>query len=505
MLLQMEGITKRYGTLTANDGVDFSLREGEVHALVGENGAGKSTLMRMLYGEEQPTEGRIRMQGEPRVFAAPSDAIRAGIGMVHQHFMLFPSFTVAENIVIGREPKAGGKFDRKAACDHVRALSEKYGMPVDPLAKVADCPVGVQQRIEILKVLNQGAKLIILDEPTGALTPLEVDWLLQAIRRLAAQGISFILISHKLHEVLGTADRITVLRDGKVTGTVNAADTDAAELSRMMVGRELMPFERTPSNAGEAVLTVDRVTVRGPKGGKPLLDKVSFAVRAGEIVGVAGVSGNGQSELLQAVSGLRPIDDGRVTLGGTDVTNKDADQFRRAGLAHIPEDRYLWGAAKEESVADNGLMGHIGTLSRRGILRKTQIRETVSQWVKSFNVKTASLDTKAKHLSGGNMQKLIVAREMAHGTPFVIAAEPTRGVDIGAMETIHDALLKRREERGAILLVSSELTEILKLSDRILVLYEGKIAGELSADEATEEKISMLMAGGGRDESHRME
>jgi simple sugar transport system ATP-binding protein len=502
MLLQMEGITKRYGSLIANDRVDFSLQEGEVHALVGENGAGKSTLMRILYGEEQPSEGRIIVGGRERVFATPSDAIAAGIGMVHQHFMLFPSFTVAENIVIGREPKAGVKFDRKAAAEHVKTLSEKFGMPVDPWAKVADCPVGVQQRIEILKVLNQGAKIIILDEPTGALTPLEVEWLLKAIKRLAKQGISFILISHKLNEVLGSADRITVLRDGKVIGSVKASDTDAAALSRMMVGRELAKFERKPVVPGEAILTVDNVTVLGDRGTKPLLDRVSLTVRAGEIVGIAGVSGNGQSELLQVVSGLRRVHSGKVTLGGKDVTGLSAGEFRRAGLAHIPEDRYLWGSAKEESVADNAIMGHLASFSKGGILRKRTIREKVGRWIDAFRVKTGSLETKAKHLSGGNMQKLIVAREMAHGTPFVIAAEPTRGVDIGAMETIHEALLKRRDEGGAILLVSSELSEILKLSDRILVLYEGRVAGELSAGDATEEKISFLMAGGSGNETH---
>ncbi|MBB3113525.1 simple sugar transport system ATP-binding protein [Paenibacillus phyllosphaerae] len=496
MLLQMKGITKRYGSLTANSGVDFSLEAGEVHALVGENGAGKSTLMRILYGEEQPSEGRIYMNGTEQSFSSPSDAIAAGIGMVHQHFMLFPSFTVAENIVIGREPKAGVTFDRKAAAEQVKALSEKYGMPVDPWAKVAECPVGVQQRIEILKVLNQGAKIVIMDEPTGALTPLEVEWLLKAIKRLSEQGISFILISHKLHEVLDSSERITVLRDGRVTGTVRAKDTDALQLSSLMVGRELVKLEKKHMVPGQPILDVQQVTVRGGKGAKPLLDQVSFQVRAGEIVGVAGVSGNGQSELLQAVTGLRRIDVGKVALSGQDVTGRSPFQFREAGLAHIPEDRYMWGSAKEESVTDNGLMGHLRSFSKGGILRKSQIRQTMADWVRSFNIKTGSLDTKAGHLSGGNMQKLIVAREMAHGTPFVIAAEPTRGVDIGAMETIHEALLKRREEQGAILLVSSELTEILKLSDRILVLFEGRIAGELTAEEATEEQISILMAGG---------
>jgi len=496
MLLQLEKISKRYGSLTANDAVDFSLASGEVHALVGENGAGKSTLMKILYGEERPTSGRIMLDGRELRLGSPSDAIAAGIGMVHQHFMLFPAFTVAENIVIGREPRAGMAFDRHAAAEQVRALSEKYGMPVDPWMRIADCPVGIQQRVEILKVLNQGARVIILDEPTGALTPLEVEWLLAAIRGLAEKGISFILISHKLQEVMQAADRITVLRDGRVTGVVQAGDTDAEQLSRLMVGRELVRREKPSIEPGEAILDVAGVTIAGGKGGRPVLDRVDLRVRAGEIVGIAGISGNGQSELIQAISGLRQVDQGKILLGGADVTNAEPLAVREAGLAHIPEDRYMWGAAGEESVADNGIMGHLRAHSARGLLREGAIRETVSRFVDAFKVKTGSLDTKAKHLSGGNMQKLIVAREMAHGTSFVIAAEPTRGVDIGAMEAIHEALLKRREERGAVLLVSSELTEILQLSDRILVMYEARIVGELTADEATEERISKLMAGG---------
>ncbi|WNQ11975.1 ABC transporter ATP-binding protein [Paenibacillus aurantius] len=496
MLLQLEKITKRFGNLTANDQLDFTLAEGEVHALIGENGAGKSTLMRILYGEETPTSGRILLNGRELKLDSPKDAIAAGIGMVHQHFMLFPEFTVAENIVIGREPKAGLVFDRKAAAAEVKALSDKYGMPVDPWQTMGDCPVGIQQRVEILKVLGQGAKIVILDEPTGALTPLEVEWLLKAIKGLAQQGISFILISHKLQEVIHAADRITVLRDGRVTGVMEAKDTNEEELSRLMVGRELQRRNKQAVEPGEGILDVQNVTIQGGKGAKPLLDRVHFQVHAGEIVGIAGVSGNGQSELIQAIAGLRRIDQGRIMVNGTDVTNALPLQVRNAGLAHIPEDRYSWGSSKEESVADNGIMGHLPTHSRSGLLREGKIRETVSRFIDTFKVKTGSLETKAKHLSGGNMQKLIVAREMAHGTPFVIAAEPTRGVDIGAMEIIHEALLQRRREMGAVLLVSSELTEILQLSDRILVMFEGRIAGELTAQEATEERISILMAGG---------
>lgn len=501
MLLQLQHITKRYGGLTANDNVDFELAEGEVHAIIGENGAGKSTLMKIVYGEERPTSGRIVLNGRDVSFQTPADAIAAGIGMVHQHFMLFPSFTVAENIVFGREPRRGVRFDRKKAAEHVRALSEKYGMPVEPDRPISECPVGIRQRVEILKVLNQGARIVILDEPTGALTPLEVEWLLKAIRQLAKQGISFILISHKLQEVMGAADRVTVLRDGRVTGVLHAGETSADNLSRLMVGRELARREKRETAPGRDMLRLKDVSIAGAKGARPLLDRVSLQVRAGEIVGVAGVSGNGQSELIQAIAGLARVDGGTIELVGRDMTNAPPLAVRQAGLAHIPEDRYMWGAAAEESIADNGVMGHTDRHSVRGMMSEGRIRQTIAGFVSAFNIKAGSPDAKAKHLSGGNMQKLIVARELAHGTPFVIAAEPTRGVDIGAMETIHDALLKRREEGGAVLLVSSELTEILQLSDRIVVMYEGRIAGELPREEATEERISLLMSGGAQVEA----
>lgn len=495
MLLQMDKITKKYGEFSANRGIDFSLRAGEVHAIVGENGAGKTTLMRILYGMEQPTSGSIRLNGKEVTFSSPLDAIHHGIGMVHQHFMLFPSFTIAENIVIGNEPGSSARFDRKQAVKIVDGLCDQYGMKVDPRAVTGSSAPGIQQRVEILKVLYQGAEIIILDEPTGVLTPMEVQELLQAIKLLAKQGKSFILISHKLNEVLDVADRITVLRDGAVTGTVEKGETDANQLSRMMVGRELAELKKNPVDPGDKVLEVSDVTIRGTKG-KPVLDGINLAVQAGEVVGIAGISGNGQSELLQVISGLMQPDQGRITLGSTDVTGMSTRKIREHGLAHIPEDRYVWGANREATVLDTGLMGHHRRLQQGGFLKLKDIRSLVSGWVSKFSIKTGSLETSTQYLSGGNLQKLIVARELEQGTPFLIAAEPTRGVDIGAMETIHGELLKRRDEGTGILLVSSELTEILKLSDRVLVMYEGRIAGELPAQEATEEKLGLLMAGG---------
>ncbi|MCR8655784.1 ABC transporter ATP-binding protein [Paenibacillus endoradicis] len=495
MLLEMDSITKSYGSVTANHNVNFNLRKGEVHALIGENGAGKTTLMRILYGMERPTSGEIRIDGKAVTFNDPTDAIGQNIGMVHQHFMLFSAFTIAENIVIGREPSKGVKFDRKTAIEETLKLSERYGMPVNPKHKVADCSLGMQQRVEILKVLYQGAEIIILDEPTGVLTPIEVKELLISIKKLAASGKSFIIISHKLSEIMEVADRITVLRDGHITGTVNAADTNEEELSKMMVGRDLVKLERRKLEYGDPVLNVQSLSIKGNKA-KPLLDNINFNVREGEIVGIAGISGNGQSELLQAISGLMPYSQGTITIQGMNVTGASVKQIRESGLAHIPEDRYLWGVSKDATVSDNGIMGHLDSTSKYGVLQGKLIRDLVSEWVQRFGIKTGSLSTKAQYLSGGNLQKLIVARELAKQTPFLIAAEPTRGVDVGAMEIIHGELLKRRDEKAGILLVSSELTEIMKLSDRILVMYEGKIAGELDAAVATEEQISLLMAGG---------
>ncbi|MEC1525380.1 ABC transporter ATP-binding protein [Neobacillus niacini] len=496
-VLEMKEMTKKYGEFLANDKISIHLKKGEVLAIVGENGAGKTTLMRMLYGLEQPTSGEIILNGRNVKFSGPLDAIENGIGMVHQHFMLFSDFTVTENIVIGHEPKRNGFFNRKAAAEKVKELSDQYKINVNPLKKAGDCSIGEQQRIEILKVLYQGADIIILDEPTAVLTPLEVEELLKTIEFLALQGKSIILITHKLPEVMKVADQITVLRNGRVTGNVLKQHTDVEQLATLMVGRELQKLTQRVQLDGEPLLVVDNLTIGG-KEEKPILDDLSLTVHRGEIVGIAGVSGNGQSELILAITGLRKIDNGSIRLGETILDGTSVANRRSAGLAHIPEDRYLWGAAKEATVEETGLMGYYRkkTFNQSSFIRLNGFRELLKGWIDRFEIKTPSLDEKSGNLSGGNLQKLIVARELGFETDFLIAAEPTRGVDIGAMEYIHEAIIEKRNNGDGVLLVSSELTEILTLSDRIAVMYEGKIVDILNRKEATEEKLSVLMAGG---------
>lgn len=500
--LEMKEMTKKYGEFLANNGISIHLKKGEVLAIVGENGAGKTTLMRMLYGLEQPTSGDIILNGKSVKFSGPLDAIEHGIGMVHQHFMLFSDFTVTENIVIGHEPKRGGFFNRKAAAEKVQKLSEQYKIHVNPLKKAGDCSVGEQQRIEILKVLYQGADIIILDEPTAVLTPIEVEELLKTIRFLAEQGKSIILITHKLPEVMKVADQITVLRNGRVTGNVLKEKTNIDQLATMMVGRELQQLTDRIQLDRKPLLEIDNVTI-GEKDAKPALDHLSLTVHHGEIVGIAGVSGNGQSELIQAISGLRKIDKGSIRLGGTTLNGKSVAYRRSAGLAHIPEDRYLWGAAKDATIEETGLMGYYKQkhFNKYSFIRQKGFRKLLRGWIDRFEIKATSLDDQSGNLSGGNLQKLIVARELGFETDFLIAAEPTRGVDIGAMEYIHEAIIEKRNNGDGILLVSSELSEILTLSDRIAVMYEGKIVDILDRNEATEERLSVLMAGGNQNGS----
>ncbi|MDR7869469.1 MAG: ABC transporter ATP-binding protein [Tissierellaceae bacterium] len=498
MLLEMKNITKAYGPVLANDNVNLTLDKGEILAVVGENGAGKSTIMKILYGLEAPTSGEIFINGKLQHFKNPQDAIKNGIGMVQQHFMLFNPFTVAENIVYGNEPKSSGIFfDRKKAVDIVKELSKKYGLDIDPKQKVADCSVGMQQRVEILKVLYQDADIIIFDEPSAVLTPQEVNELLNTIRNLSEMGKSIIIITHKLQEVMDIADRVMVMRSGKYINEMLKKDTSIEEISYLMVGRNLIDTVIPEKETGEDILVVENLVLAGADN-KNIIDGLDMHIKGGEIVGIAGVSGNGQSELIKVITGLMPATSGKVTLNGNDILNKTVGEIREMGCACIPEDRYLWGCASDANLMETGIMAHHNKerFSKNGILKNKTIKDFTEDMINRYDVRTSGVMQKAGELSGGNIQKLIVAREVEQKSSFLIAAEPTRGVDIGAMEFIHSKLLEKREKGDAVLLVSSELTEIMSLSDRIYVIYDGKITGEFTREDATSEQLGLLMMGG---------
>lgn len=497
MLLEMRDIVKVYGNVTANNHVNLSLNQGEILAVVGENGAGKSTIMKILYGMEKATSGEVFLNGEPVHFRSPADAIAKGIGMVQQHFMLFQSMTVTENIVYRNERRKGIFYDREANNNVVRELAKTYGLQVDPGAVISDLPVGTQQRVEILKILYQNANIIIFDEPSAVLTPLEVDELLKTMRHLADMGKSLIIITHKLREVMEIADRVVVMRAGEVVGETLKSETSIEQLSFMMVGRQILTRQIPPLEAGERLLDVQDLVLQG-EGGKNILNHLSLYVNRGEIVGIAGVSGNGQSELVRCLSGLQRVDSGKIFLQQEEVTNTSVQSFRRSGMACIPEDRYFWGSAPEATLTENGLMGYEDKpeFSRRGLLRLKKVREHARQLVESYAVKIGDLNQKIRELSGGNAQKLIAAREITMGTPFLIACEPTRGIDIGAMDFIHDRLVEKRNQGDGILLVSSELSEVMSLSDRIYVIYEGAINGEFVRGDIDEQSLGLLMVGG---------
>jgi general nucleoside transport system ATP-binding protein len=503
VVLALVGITKQFPGVLANDSVDFELFEGEVHALLGENGAGKSTLMNILYGLYHPDEGEIQLNGEPVSFASAKDAIANGIGMVHQHFMLIPVMTVAENIVLAEEPTYGGVLlDFAEARRRVREISERYGLAVDPDARIEDITVAQQQRVEILKALYRGAEILVLDEPTAVLTPQEANELFSIIEGLKAQGKSIIFISHKLHEVLEVADRITVLRRGKKIDTVPKEGATEASLARMMVGREvLLRVEKPPAHPADAVLQVEDLQVFDDRG----LEKVkgvSFQVRAGEIVGIAGVDGNGQTELIDAITGLRKPAQGRITVGGHSVEHHvTARQMLDVGVGHIPEDRQRRGLVLEFSIAENIALHDycFEPDSKWGWLYPSRLVERAGKLIKDFDVRGGGPRTRAGALSGGNQQKVVVAREIARDPKVLIAAQPTRGLDVGAIEYVHRRLVAEREEGRALLLVSLELDEVMSLSDRILVMFEGEIVGEYGSD-ATEEELGIAMTGGRRKE-----
>jgi simple sugar transport system ATP-binding protein len=503
LVLEMRGIRKEFPGVVANDDVSFDVRRGEVHALLGENGAGKSTLMNILYGLYRPDAGEIRLNGQPVSFSSASDAIDAGIGMVHQHFMLIPVMTVAENVVLGTEPVRSGVFlDEPAAEKRVADMAKTFRFAVDPGALVEDIGVGQQQRVEIMKALYRNADLLILDEPTAVLTPQEASDLFEILRTLRREGISIIFITHKLNEVLDIADRVTVLRRGKTIETVPRAGATEASLARAMVGRDvLLRVEKTPAEPGDVLLSVRDLHVRDDR----LIEKVrgvSLDVRAGEIVGIAGVDGNGQTELIDALTGLRRIESGTVTIGDHELTHAKAKAALDAGMGHIPEDRQRRGLVLEFSIAENLALHDYAKApdARWGWTFPNRVVQRARSLIREFDIRGGGPFTRAGGLSGGNQQKLVAAREISRDPKVLIAAQPTRGLDVGAIEYLHRRLIIERDEGRAILLISLELDEILSLADRILVLYEGEIVGEHTG-EVSEEEIGLEMLGGGEVEA----
>lgn len=500
--VEMRNITKQFPLVLANDDVTFTVRTGEIHALVGENGAGKSTLMNLLYGLLRPDSGSISIRGEARQFSGPGDAIAAGIGMVHQHFMLIPPLTVAENVILGKEPSKRGVVNIARANQIVRQLSEQYGLKVDPTAKVETLSVGIEQRIEIIKVLYRGADVLILDEPTAVLTPQEVDELFEILRALKHEGKTIIFITHKLQEVMAISDAVTVMRRGRMVGQVATNETSKNEIATMMVGREvLFRVDRKKAKPGREILTIRNLHALDNKE-LPALRGVDVTVRQGEILGIAGVEGNGQTELVEVLTGLRKAEQGDIQLSGTPITNLSPRLVREQGVGHIPEDRHRRGLVLEYSIADNMVLGiHYKPpfVKRLGIdiINFGPIREKAERLVKEFDVRPPDYENMAGNLSGGNQQKVIVAREFDQNPQLMIAAQPTRGIDVGSIEFIHQRLVQARDAGKAVLLVSADLEEILSLSDRIAVMYEGEIVGILEPEDATEERLGLMMTGGG--------
>ncbi len=498
-IFEMKHIDKLYGSLPANNDVSIHLNEGEILCIVGENGAGKSTIMKILYGLEYPTDGEIFVRGKKVNFKTPSDAMAVGIGMVQQHFMLFEGMTVAENIVFKNEIHNGPFMDMKRTVAKVREISEKYGLKIDPEAKIDDCPVGLRQRVEILKILYQNADIIIFDEPSAVLTPLEVESLLETIKSLAASGKSIVLITHKLQEVMAVADRIYVMRAGKVVAERLREETDQDELAYLMVGHHPTLREIAPVETGEPLLQTEKLSLH--REGRDILKDISIHVDAGEVVGIAGVSGNGQTDFELCLTGLERPTGGNVFLQGKDVTYASVKEHRDNGMAYIAEDRYMWGSASAGTLSENSLMAKEdrSEFSTQGFRKAKNIVNYAKKLIEKFDVKAGSTDQKISELSGGNAQKLITAREIMMDTPVLICCEPTRGIDIGAMEFIHDQILARREQGNGVLLISSELSEIMTLSDRIYVLFEGQIAGEFRRGAVDEKTLGLMMLGGKRD------
>ena len=497
-LLEMCGITKRFPGVLANDSVDFDVQAGEIHALLGENGAGKSTLMKILFGLYGPDSGEIFLKGERSRVRSPASAIASGIGMIHQHFMLVPTLTVTENVALGLPSKRRGRPDLAGVRTRIVELSEAYGLDVNADAYIWQLAVGERQRVEIIKALLREARLLVLDEPTAVLTPGEVEDLFVTLRRMANDGRGLVFISHKLHEVLALADRITVLRDGSVVGTTVPADTDREGLANMMVGRpvKLAPDMADTSDRGVR-LRIRGLTVAGDRG-TDAVKELDLDVRGGRILGIAGVSGNGQRELAEAISGLRPVTEGTVSIDGVDVTGAEPKRVRQTGLAFVPEERMRDGAIANFTVAENlMLLAHAEPeFSRRGVLRTNAIRSHGENLVEEYTVRTPDLATPTSSLSGGNIQKLILARELHGQPPVLLAAQPTRGVDIGAAEYIHERLVAQREQGTAILVISEDLDEVMALSDDVAVMFEGRIVAVVPRRDCTVQGLGLLMAGG---------
>jgi simple sugar transport system ATP-binding protein len=498
MKLELKGITKRFPSVVANEGVDLTVMPGEIHALLGENGAGKSTLMNVLYGLYQPDEGQILIDDIPVQFNGPGDAIAAGIGMVHQHFMLIPVFTVTENIMLGVESTSGPllALDRDAARRRIVELSEEHGLRVDPDAYVEDLPVGVRQRVEILKTLYRHSNLLVLDEPSAVLTPQEVEDLFEVMRSLARTGTSIVFISHKLNEVQQIADRITVLRRGKVVGTTTPEATDEADLARMMVGRPVqLEVTKSAPKPGDEILTLRGVSVLDDRG-QLAVNGVDLSVRSGEIVAIAGVHGNGQTELVEAITGLRKVEAGSIELGGEPAPT-DPRHIYLAGVGHVPEDRLEEGLVVGFTIAENIILNsyYLKPFASGLAIHQEAVNKAATELVREYDVRTPSVQNNVGNLSGGNQQKVIVAREFSRPLKLLVAAQPTRGLDVGSIEYIHRRIVAKRDEGTAVLIVSTELEEILSLGDRIAVMYQGRIVDILDPSEATPERLGLLMGG----------
>ena len=505
-IIEMLNITKEFPGIKANDDITLQLRRGEIHALLGENGAGKSTLMSVLFGMYQPEKGVIKKNGQVVKIHNPNDANALNIGMVHQHFKLVEVFTVLDNIILGAEQTRMGFLQKAEARRKVMELSEKYGLKVEPDALVEDISVGMQQRVEILKMLYRDNEILIFDEPTAVLTPQEIDELMEIMRNFAREGKSILFITHKLNEIMAVADRCTVLRKGRCVGTVEIRDTSREALSRMMVGRDVsLTVQKTPAHPGEAVLRVDGVSVASRIHRKNAVSNVSFEVRAGEIVCLAGIEGNGQTEFVSALTGLEKLSGGTIRLNGKDISNASIRQRSVSGMSHIPEDRHKHGLVLDFTLAENLVLEKYWQepFQKHGFIRPAEVRRYAERLIEQYDVRSGQgADTIVRSMSGGNQQKAIVAREIDMDQPLLVAVQPTRGLDVGAIEYIHNQIVAQRDAGKAVLLVSLELEEVMNVSDRILVMYEGEIVGELLPDQTTIQELGLYMAGAKRQEKY---